>query len=350
MRTVVLGIALVFIVGFAFLTVVAATEQGVTVASVHLGVHPRPARGWDRRRAAQSSRAMSTSPFMTPDQSRLRRQQAARRRRQRRIAGVLLRRRPLPRRRRRGRAQRPLLRITAATRSAAVAGTAALSGAAKPPGPALSPAGLALAPPALKLAGIQTPSADPIQLRFRHPPRAGLLFNLDTGQVLWQRNAYRRVRIASLTKMMTALLTVALLAAERPRARHEGRRQRGRLEGRRAAAAQARAAGDDALRADAALGQRRRDRARPARLGQRQGLRAAHERRSGAARDGLHALLLAVGLRRRRQLLLRRRPRRARPRRPRPAPHRARRAHALRRRCPSRSRAASSTSTTTTRC
>jgi hypothetical protein len=33
MRTVVLGIALVFIVGFAFLTVVAATEQGVTVAT-----------------------------------------------------------------------------------------------------------------------------------------------------------------------------------------------------------------------------------------------------------------------------------------------------------------------------
>jgi hypothetical protein len=34
MRTVVLGIVLVFIAGFAFLTVVAATEQGVTVATV----------------------------------------------------------------------------------------------------------------------------------------------------------------------------------------------------------------------------------------------------------------------------------------------------------------------------
>jgi hypothetical protein len=32
-RTVVLAIALVFIAGFAFLTVVAAVEQGVTVAS-----------------------------------------------------------------------------------------------------------------------------------------------------------------------------------------------------------------------------------------------------------------------------------------------------------------------------
>jgi quinol-cytochrome oxidoreductase complex cytochrome b subunit len=33
-RLVVLGIALVFIAGFAFLTVAAAIEQGVTVASV----------------------------------------------------------------------------------------------------------------------------------------------------------------------------------------------------------------------------------------------------------------------------------------------------------------------------
>ena len=34
MRTVVLGIALVFIAGFAFLTVAAAVEQGVTLATV----------------------------------------------------------------------------------------------------------------------------------------------------------------------------------------------------------------------------------------------------------------------------------------------------------------------------
>ncbi len=34
MRTAVLAVALVFIAGFAFLTVVAATEQGVTVATV----------------------------------------------------------------------------------------------------------------------------------------------------------------------------------------------------------------------------------------------------------------------------------------------------------------------------
>jgi hydrogenase-4 membrane subunit HyfE len=34
MRSAVLAVALVFIAGFAFLTVVAATEQGITVATV----------------------------------------------------------------------------------------------------------------------------------------------------------------------------------------------------------------------------------------------------------------------------------------------------------------------------
>ena len=39
-----------------------------------------------------------------------------------------------------------------------------------------------------------------------HPPREGLLFNLQTGRVLWQRDPHRRLRIASLTKMMTAYI------------------------------------------------------------------------------------------------------------------------------------------------
>jgi D-alanyl-D-alanine carboxypeptidase (penicillin-binding protein 5/6) len=41
---------------------------------------------------------------------------------------------------------------------------------------------------------------------FRRQPRAGLLFDLDTGRVLWQRNATAILPIASLAKMMTALL------------------------------------------------------------------------------------------------------------------------------------------------
>jgi D-alanyl-D-alanine carboxypeptidase len=72
-----------------------------------------------------------------------------------------------------------------------------------------SPYGFALAKPALALSGISTPTQqDPVQAPFGNLPREGLLFNLSTGQVLWQHNPYERVPIASLTKMMTALLTV----------------------------------------------------------------------------------------------------------------------------------------------
>jgi D-alanyl-D-alanine carboxypeptidase len=49
---------------------------------------------------------------------------------------------------------------------------------------------------------------DAVQLRFVRKPRAGLLFDVRTGRVLWRRNTDRRTPIASLTKMMTALLIV----------------------------------------------------------------------------------------------------------------------------------------------
>ena len=49
---------------------------------------------------------------------------------------------------------------------------------------------------------------DAVRLRFVRKPRAGLLFDVRTGRVLWRRNADRRLAIASLTKMMTALLIV----------------------------------------------------------------------------------------------------------------------------------------------
>jgi len=39
-----------------------------------------------------------------------------------------------------------------------------------------------------------------------HMPRAGILFNIRTGEVLWSRKPAERLRIASLTKMMTALI------------------------------------------------------------------------------------------------------------------------------------------------
>ena len=45
-------------------------------------------------------------------------------------------------------------------------------------------------------------------LQFQHPPRAALLFDLNTGRVLWALHPTERRPIASLTKMMTALLVV----------------------------------------------------------------------------------------------------------------------------------------------
>jgi serine-type D-Ala-D-Ala carboxypeptidase (penicillin-binding protein 5/6) len=47
---------------------------------------------------------------------------------------------------------------------------------------------------------------DTVRLRFKRQPRSGLLFDLDTGRVLWRHDPTRVLPIASLTKMMTALL------------------------------------------------------------------------------------------------------------------------------------------------
>ena len=49
---------------------------------------------------------------------------------------------------------------------------------------------------------------DAFTVSFKKPPRAGILVNVDTGEVLWRRNPERALPIASLTKMMTALVTV----------------------------------------------------------------------------------------------------------------------------------------------
>src|SRR5205823_14957787 len=50
---------------------------------------------------------------------------------------------------------------------------------------------------------------DTVHLRFKHPPRSGLMFDLDTGQVLWRHAPERVLPIASVTKMMTALIVVS---------------------------------------------------------------------------------------------------------------------------------------------
>jgi serine-type D-Ala-D-Ala carboxypeptidase (penicillin-binding protein 5/6) len=48
-----------------------------------------------------------------------------------------------------------------------------------------------------------------IAIGFKRPPRSGLLFELRGGRVLWSRGPARRRPIASLTKMMTALVVAA---------------------------------------------------------------------------------------------------------------------------------------------
>jgi D-alanyl-D-alanine carboxypeptidase (penicillin-binding protein 5/6) len=52
-----------------------------------------------------------------------------------------------------------------------------------------------------------------VRYRFKHPPVAGILFDVKTGAVLWQRNPRLEHPIASLTKMMTALIVAD---ADRP--------------------------------------------------------------------------------------------------------------------------------------
>ena len=52
------------------------------------------------------------------------------------------------------------------------------------------------------------PVAEPtrVQIALKDPPRAGLLFDVDSGEVLWELHPRRELPIASLTKMMTALV------------------------------------------------------------------------------------------------------------------------------------------------
>src|SRR5262245_61422201 len=46
----------------------------------------------------------------------------------------------------------------------------------------------------------------PVKYRVKHPPAAGVLFDVDSGEVLWERHPTVERPIASLTKMMTALI------------------------------------------------------------------------------------------------------------------------------------------------
>ena len=58
-------------------------------------------------------------------------------------------------------------------------------------------------PAAVALEGV-----DAFDLDFHKPPRAGLVFDVESGDVLWRRDPVRPLPIASLTKIMTAILVV----------------------------------------------------------------------------------------------------------------------------------------------
>jgi len=59
--------------------------------------------------------------------------------------------------------------------------------------------------------GPVTAPPDVVHPKWKVPPRSGLLFDLDSGEILWSRKPDRRRPIASITKMMTALLVVERL-------------------------------------------------------------------------------------------------------------------------------------------
>jgi D-alanyl-D-alanine carboxypeptidase len=62
------------------------------------------------------------------------------------------------------------------------------------------------APPLATYATQLAPPAERVSFKPHVPLRAAVLFDVDTGKVLWQRDATNALPIASLTKMMTALV------------------------------------------------------------------------------------------------------------------------------------------------
>jgi D-alanyl-D-alanine carboxypeptidase (penicillin-binding protein 5/6) len=105
-----------------------------------------------------------------------------------------------------------LLALAAALLLAPRAGDPASRSPAKaPPGPLLDSATAPLAGGGTAPSPLAVRMEDPrdaVHLRFKHPPASGLLFDVDTGRVLWRQRPTRVLPIASLTKMMTALIVV----------------------------------------------------------------------------------------------------------------------------------------------
>jgi D-alanyl-D-alanine carboxypeptidase len=75
--------------------------------------------------------------------------------------------------------------------------------------PAVTPKATAKAPVRSTYATIAAPATEQVSPKLKLRLRSGLLFDVNTGRVLWSRNPATALPIASLTKMMTALLVAA---------------------------------------------------------------------------------------------------------------------------------------------
>jgi serine-type D-Ala-D-Ala carboxypeptidase (penicillin-binding protein 5/6) len=82
--------------------------------------------------------------------------------------------------------------------AAATAGSGAAVKASKPP------AATPTTPGAREAVALEVP--DVFQLHFKQPPKAAIVFDVKSGRVLWRLNPLRPMPIASITKLMTALL------------------------------------------------------------------------------------------------------------------------------------------------
>ena len=76
------------------------------------------------------------------------------------------------------------------------------------PVPVVQDVGTRVAPEVTRFALEPVTEPLPVRHAFKHPPAAGVLFDLTSGRILWQRHPRLERPIASLTKMMTALVVV----------------------------------------------------------------------------------------------------------------------------------------------
>jgi D-alanyl-D-alanine carboxypeptidase (penicillin-binding protein 5/6) len=102
-----------------------------------------------------------------------------------------------------GSARLPIAAQAAPTADAEPEPTAPGPAAPEPVGPVPEDAAERAAGLAVSVDGV-----DAFHVPLKRPPRAGLVFDVGTGEVLWRHNPERRLPIASLTKIMTALLVV----------------------------------------------------------------------------------------------------------------------------------------------